>query len=218
MSVNSKIYNTYMQFGFLYITKGFFKRLIAPIVKMTTFYILVIEDHIPTSNTEEIKVLDSNNIDAFLNSGFELSKHLKRQLVSFLPKNSIAVLVIRDGQVAAWGFIQQSGLSKYAGYDYDIPNSFHLLKNLFVEPAFRGQSIGKLINEARINCIPEKSYPTVFVIPSNKFAIRNLEMYGFRKQVFVKDYLWFNKYHARSLKALSENEISNTIISGFKDE
>lgn len=214
----SKFYNIYKQFGVLYLIKAFFKRLISPIVKMTSFYILAIENHQPDNYDQDIKIIDANNLDLFLKSNIKVSKQLEQQLVSFIPQNTMAILIIRDANIVGWGYVQQSGMSKYGGYNYSIPKGTHLLKNLFVNPIFRGQSIGKHINEARINSIPEKITPTVFVIPSNKFAIRNLEMYGFRKQVFVKDYLWFNKYHARSLKALSENEISNTIISGFKDE
>lgn len=215
----SKIYNTYKQFGFLYFIKVFFKRLITPIVKITSFYILAIENHIPKKNNEDIEVLNINNVDAFFKSGIELSKQLEQQLLSFLPQNTIAVLVLRDNRAASWGYVQQSGVSKYGGgYNYHIPSTTHLLKNLFVEPDFRGQSIGKHINEARINCIPEKTFPIGLVIPSNKFALRNLEMYGFRKQVFVKDYLWFNTYHTRSLKVLGQKEIANLIISGFKND
>jgi len=214
----SKFYNIYKQFGVLYLIKAFFKRLISPIVKRTSFYILAIENHQPDNYDQDIKIIDANNLDLFLKSNIKVSKQLEQQLVSFIPQNTMAILIIRDANIVGWGYVQQSGMSKYGGYNYSIPKGTHLLKNLFVNPIFRGQSIGKHINEARINSIPEKITPTVFVIPSNKLAIRNLEMYGFRKQVFVKDYLWFNNYHARSLKALSDNEISNTIISGFIDE
>ena len=88
---------------------------------------------------------------------------------------------------------------------------------MFVEPNFRGQSIGKDINRARINSIPENIIPLVFVIPSNTYAIRNLEMYGFTKQIYVKDYLWLNKYHKRSLKIQGDKDLAQLIISGFKD-
>lgn len=214
----SKIYNTYKQFGFLYIIKAFFKRLITPIVKITSFYILAIENHIPKKNNEDIEVLNINNVSTFFKSGIELSKQLEQQFLSFLPQNTIAVLVLRDNRAAGWGYVQQSGVSKYGGYNYHIPSTTHLLKNLFVEPDFRGQSLGKLINQSRINSIPDEITPIVFVIPSNKYAIRNLELYGFRKQVIVKDNRWFNTYHTRSLKVLGQKEIANLIISGFKNE
>jgi len=214
----SKFYNIYKQFGVLYLIKAFFKRLISPIVKMTSFYILAIENHQPDNYNQDIKIIDANNLDLFLKSDVEISKQLEQQLLSFVPQKTIAIIVIRDHNIAGWGYVQKSGISKYGGYNYNIPKGTHLLKNLFVNPIFRGQSIGKHINKFRINHIPETIIPTVFVIPSNTYAIRNLEMYGFRKQVFVKDYLWFNKYHTRALKAISKNKISDTIISGFKNE
>lgn len=218
MSLNSKILNTYKQFGFFYFVKGFFKRLIAPIVKMTSFYIVTVENHIPEKYKGEIIIVDVNNLENFLSSDINLSEDLERQLGSFIPQNTIAIIIIKDNNIASWGFVQQSGMSKYGGYDYNLPKGVHLLKNLYVEPNYRGQSMGKHINEARISCIPKAAIPTGFVIPSNKFAIRNLEMYGFSKQVFVKDCLWFNIYHTRSLKVLGNKDMANLIISGFKNE
>ncbi len=214
----SKIYNSYKQFGLFYLVVAIFKRLISPIARISSNYVLAIENHVPVKNNDDIQVIDIKNLDFFLKTNVKLSKQLKRQLLSFLPQNTIAIIIVRAEIVPGWGFVQQTNISKYAGYNYSIPEGTHLLKNLFVEPEFRGQSLGKRINKARINSIPEKITPTVFVIPSNKFAIRNLEMYGFRKQVFVKDYLWFNKYHARSLKVLGKKDIANLIITGFKDE
>ena len=214
----SKIYNSYKQFGLFYLVVAIFKRLISPIARISSNYVLAIENHVPVKNNDDIQVIDIKNLDFFLKTNVKLSKQLKRQLLSFLPQNTIAIIIVRAEIVPGWGFVQQTNISKYAGYNYSIPEGTHLLKNLFVEPEFRGQSLGKRINKARINSIPEKITPTVFVIPSNKFAIRNLEMYGFRKQVFVKDYLCFNKYHARSLKVLGKKDIANLIITGFKDE
>ena len=63
MSLNSKILNTYKQFGFFYFVKGFFKRLIAPIVKMTSFYIVTVENHIPEKYKGEIIIVDVNNLE-----------------------------------------------------------------------------------------------------------------------------------------------------------
>lgn len=216
MSLITKIHNTYKQFGLFYLVKSIFKRLITPIVSKTSFYILAIENHTPVKNEKNLKIIDVNNLEAFFNSGIKLSKQLKRQLTSFIPQNTIAIIIIKNNQIAGWGFVQQSGISKYGGYDYELPQDVRLLKNLYVEPGFRGKSIGKYINRARIDCMPKNTIPIVFVIPSNKFAIRNLEMYEFRKQVLVKDYSWFNKYHIRSIKVLGEMGITNIITSGFK--
>jgi hypothetical protein len=218
MILKSKIHNIYLQFGFKYLINSVIKRLLSPIVKKTSFYVLAIEDHTPSKNKEEIFVVDNKTIDVFFKTGIKVNKQLERQLLSFLPHNQLAVIIKKDNQIAGWGFIQQTGFSKYASYNYRIPESTHLIKNLFVETKFRGQSIGKQINIARINIIPKGITPTVFVIPSNKYAIRNLEMYGFKKQLLVKDYLWFNIYHLRTFKIIIENLVTNLIITGFKNE
>ncbi|WP_299111130.1 hypothetical protein [uncultured Winogradskyella sp.] len=178
---------------------------------------MAIDGHNPVKLDMDFIVVNANNLEQFLNGEIAFSDKMKRQLLSFIPQSTIAIVMVRDKEVAGWGFVQKANLSKYAGYDYMIPKGTHLLKNLFVEPDFRGQSIGKDINLARVNSIPDHILPTVFVVPSNKYAIRNLEMYGFSKQVYVKDYLWFNKYHKRSLRVIGENDIAKVIISGFKD-
>ena len=47
-------------------------------------------------------------------------------------------------------------------------------------------SLGKKINEARINNIPSSCIPCVFVISDNRYAIRNSKMYGFTDLLSVK--------------------------------
>ena len=219
MTLNSKASNTFKQFGFLYFIKALFNRLITPIVRKTSFYIVAIENHTPvTQNNEDFEVVDKNNLDDFFKRDIKLSEQLKRQLTLFITQNTIAIIIIRDNQIAGWGFVQKSGISKYAGYNYYLTKNIQLLKNLYIEPAFRGRSIGKIINKIRISFISTNNIPIGFVVPSNKYAMRNLEMHGFTKQVFVIDYLWFKKYHKRSLKTINNNLITKTIINGFKNE
>ena len=95
---------------------------------------------------------------------------------------------------------------------------FICLKNLFVKPEFRGMSLGKKINEARINDIPSSCIPCVFVISDNKYAIRNLKMYGFKTQIIVNHYRFFKIYHRSKLKVLRRGGITTLILTGFKNE
>lgn len=205
------------QFGSRYLFQVFIKRIVSPIKKSNSFYILVIENHIPQTLSSDVELIEQGMEDLFIQENDHCSNDLKRQLKTFLLDETFAVVVKKKGKVAGWGFVQRSGVSMYAGNSYHIPKYTHLLKNLFVEPEYRGQSIGKTINRARINCIPEKTTPTVFVIPSNKFAIRNLEMYGFEKQVYVKNTLWLNKYTKRKIKLLKQGNVALTIEKGLRN-
>ena len=160
-------------------------------------------------------MVDHENVREFLASDDDVNVDLKRQLESFIPNNAYAVIVRIEKSIAGWGFVQKAGLSKYGGGDYIIQENTYLLKNLFVLPEYRGQSIGKAINMERINTIPNGVTPIVFVLTSNRFAIRNLEMFGFSKCVLIKDYLFFGRIHKRVIKKLNSGNIVDSIISGF---
>ncbi|MFB0925839.1 MAG: GNAT family N-acetyltransferase, partial [Vicingaceae bacterium] len=121
-----------------------------------------------------------------------------------------------NNELAAWGFVQTKGTYKYGSYFYDLPESVHMLKNLYVKPNYRGMSLGKKINEARINAIPEGCIPCVFVIPENKYAIRNLKLYGFQEQLKISHTSWFKKYTYTRLQLIHDTKLNKIIIKGFK--
>lgn len=218
MRFYSKTINLYKQFGFVYILKTIIKRIISPFVKVSSFYIVAIESHKSSPLSKSVLLIRQETKDGFFDKNLTYTEVFNRQLNSFLDDGAIAVVVVMDKEVAGWGFVQNKGVYKFANYIYKIPLGISILKNLYIVPKFRGQSIGKIINQARLNIIEDNYTPLGFVIPSNKYAIRNLEMYGFVKQLYVKDYLWFNTLHSRKLKRLKENNIVLTIEKGFKNE
>ena len=91
-----------------------------------------------------------------------------------------------------------------------------MLKNLFVKPNYRGLSLGKKINEARINAIPKGCIPCGFVIPENKYAIRNLKLYGFQEQLKISHTSWFKKYTYTRLQLIHDTKLNEIVIKGFK--
>lgn len=215
--MSSKLVNTYKQFGFRYVFKAVLKRLLAPLLKTSEFYILAVEEHSPTTIPPLVKVYSNNSINELLQSQVNIPEALKRQISNFINESTL-IVYLDDLEVCGWGFVQTKGISDYARYKYYIPQKTQLLKNLYVNPVYRGRSIGKIINEQRLNCIPTSVTPTVFVMVSNKYAIRNLKMYGFEIQLKVKDTLWFNKIHKRKITIIKPGAISDLIKSGFKDE
>ena len=92
----------------------------------------------------------------------------------------------------------------------------HILKNLFVRPKFRGMSLGKHINKARINSIPDGYIPCGFVVPENRFAIRNLKMFGFEEYLTISNITLFKTFEKAKIKTLKNDEMTKLIISGFK--
>lgn len=208
----------YKQFGFYYIVQTVLKRIVSPIIKRSSFYIVAIENHKSSALPDSVITISKETKDEFLKQNYICSSDFERQLNSFLGNGTIALAVIRNKEVAGWGFVQNKGDYKFANYYYKIPTKVWILKNLFILPKFRGQSIGKIINQARISIIDDDNIPLGFVIPFNKYAIRNLEMFGFTKHVFVKDSLWFKKNHKRKIQLLKDNNIALTIKQGLENE
>ena len=93
-----------------------------------------------------------------------------------------------------------------------------MLKNLYVKPKYRGRSLGKLINEARINNIPESYIPCVFVLPENRYAIRNLKMYAFEECLKVSHITWFKTIKKTKIKKLKNNKTAQLLLNGFRNE
>lgn len=209
--------NSYKQFGIFYIIKAALKRAAAPLIKTSEFYLLAVEKHSPTAMPPSVKIYNSNSIDQFLQSGVNIPEDLKRQISKFIHESTL-IVYLDDLEVCGWGFVQTKGISDYASYKYYIPQNTQLLKNLYVNPVYRGKSIGKIINEQRLNCIPMSVTPTVFVMVANKYAIRNLQLYDFEIQLKVKDSLWLNKINKRKITIIKPGAISDLIKSGFKDE
>jgi GNAT superfamily N-acetyltransferase len=163
----------------------------------------------------DVEIVDKGDLTNFLANEAKVNATLRRQLEAFIPLDSYAVIARHNGAVAGWGFVQRSGKSKYGQYEYSIPEDAHLLKNLYVLPDYRGKSIGKAINLARVSSVPEGTRPIVFVIPDNRVAIRNLEMFGFKKVLLVKDRFILRSVHQREIRMQENSSASQRIRSGF---
>ncbi len=214
IEVIKSLKNTYKQFGASYLAKKLLTKIITPVYKSTSFYVLSVQERPAFSENKHIIVYDATTIEKLEKSNIELPTALDRQINNFIVKSRV-ILYILDDQVAGWGFVQESGISDYAQYKFRVPSQTELLKNLYVLPEFRGKSIGKYINEHRIKTVPKGKIPIVFVMTENKYAIRNLEMFGFKKQVKVVDKLWFRNKHKRNITLLSDHSSAEIIESGF---
>lgn len=125
-------------------------------------------------------------------------------------------VVEKDGKIAGYGFVQFTGIYRFGRTGkFMIPHSITVLKNLFVDYKYRGQGIGKQINAARIASIPENCIPIGFVIPENKYAIRNLKMYGFEEILKIKRSIWLGRWVREKIHIYCNNSLTNLIISGL---
>lgn len=210
----NKLYNFLKQFGLTQLLKRLCLKLISPVLSVRSELVLTIINHKHKENINEVKLMSVKKTNFWLKNRY-ISIEYFNKFNKFLENNSIGYYIEIDNELAAWGFVQTTGTYQYGQYFYEIPESIQILKNLYVMPNYRGMSLGKKINEVRINEMPDGCIPCVFVIPENKYAIRNLKMFGFEETLTVDHYNWFRSLTRTKIKVLKKNKLSDFLISGF---
>lgn len=210
-----KVKDHFKQFGSKALLTKFISYLVRPFFTQNSLIILAKQKHEHCEINATVKRMSPLNINHWLKEsmiGTENLFHFRK----FLEENSKGYYIEQNDELIAWGFVQTGGSYRYGKYLYEIPNGVHVLKNLFVKSTARGRSYGKLINEARINDIPEYCLPVGFVIPENKYALRNLKILGFEEFLLVKHVVWFNTWKRRDISIIQHSEISNILLEGFQ--
>lgn len=203
------------QYGWLsFIKKYIFLGIIKPIYNENKNIVLIIRNH-TKEKYNLVEIIDLATIKKWANNN-EINKIEEARFITFLENNCKGYYIEVDNELAAWGFVQTKGTYKYGSYFYEIPERVHVLKNLYVKPNFRGMSLGKKINETRVNAIPEGCIPCGFVIPENRYALRNLKMYGFKEHLEICHISWFKKYTKTRIQVIQENNLNEVITKGFK--
>lgn len=214
-----KLKNRVKQYGFYQIIKKhLFLKLVSPVYKLVkSNLVLVIPNHQEFDvNTTKVIDVNKNDLESYLIEEI-FDKDFYKFCAKFIDTGSRCYLIIEKKQLAAWGFVQYEGAYNFGRKTFNIPKNVEVLKNLYVNPEFRGKSFGKLINQVRINSIPENKIPCVFVIPENRYAIRNLEMFGFQKLLKVSYVMWFKIKQAKKLKVFINDDKFNGIIESFNE-
>ena len=209
-----KLRNRILQYGFNQTLRSTLLFSIKWIYKSSDFIILCICDHVPNLNVSIENIITGNLIDKWLRNG-SLSEFEAIRMKKFIDKNCIGYYSEVENALAAWGFVQIEGEYQYGKSTYNLPKNVHMLKNLFVHPTFRGMSLGKGINEVRINGVPEGIIPCGFVIPENKYALRNLKMFGFEEYIRISNTTWFKKWKKQKITILKSNNITDILMQGF---
>jgi len=139
-----------------------------------------------------IKPLTGDRIARADESG-ELSADEVELLSGFVAEGSQGVCAEGDGTLMGYAWVQHGGEYRFgrAGR-MTIPDGYCVAKNLLVFPAFRGRGLARKLNEARLALISGHTIPVVFIIPENRYAIRNWEQLGFERVAEVKEWRWFS--------------------------
>ena len=190
-----------------------------PIWQVNRYIVIAMPDHHPNQYSQhaETKAATSAAIEAAAKRG-DLNSRQYKQLQNFLADGCWGLMAEIKGRLAGYGFIQPTGEYPfcYSGR-FRIPKGMMVLKNLLVFPDFRGFSIGKNLNQARLAAIPEGCVPIVFVIVENRYAIRNLKMFGFQEILIVRRTTWFRKWAKQSIRILNDCEIAHRLILGLEN-
>lgn len=194
------------QYGFRKSSLLLLKKPIKVLYFSKSRYVMIKPNHNPISKASIVQRLSKN----------QFPNHRETQKWdSFLDNGCVGFYVQVGKELAGWGFIQSSGSYKYGDYFYEIQEGFSVLKNLYIDPAYRGKKLGPKINEARINAIPPNDVPIGFVLCENRFAIRNLEIMGFQKVLMVTNFEIFGLIKWHSIERLSTSSVVDQIIKGF---
>jgi len=189
---------------------------VRPLFKIERKLVMVIPNHQPTPvYYPEIRPRTHEDVENTAKRG-ELSEPERARLHRFLNEGCFGFFAEIDGRLAGYGFLQPSGTYNFDGSGrLRIPAGMMILKNLLVFPDFRGHSLGKKLNQVRIASVPAGQTPTVFVIPENRFAIRNLKMLGFQEILAVTRTTWFKHWTRQTVKVLRDEDNSRKLIAAL---
>jgi len=117
----------------------------------------------------------------------ELDESQARLLRGFIAEGSLGICAEVDGRLAGYGWMQFAGEYRYGPWGrLPIPLNYAIAKNHMVLPAYRGCKLGPKLNAARLAMISAGKIPVGFIIPGNRYAIRNWEALGFQRVLQVR--------------------------------
>ena len=121
----------------------------------------------------------------------ELDESQARLLRGFIAEGSQGLCAEVDGRLAGYAWVQFAGEYRFGPSGrLLVPPKHANVKNLMVLPAYRGCKLGQKLNAARLAMIPAGKIPVVFIIPENRYAIRNWETLGFQRVLQVRQARW----------------------------
>ena len=208
--------NRVLQFGLLTSVRQACSALIRPVRRVEAFLFLAIPDHSPTSDSvQSCSALNVEDLEVGKRHG-SLSDAQRENFLRFLQTGCFGFKAEIDGAPAGFAFVQKEGALVFGTTQMQIPEGFMLLKNLLVLPEFRGRSLGKHLNQRRINAIPKGVVPLVLVVVENQFAIRNLEMFGFKQMLIAKKITWIRKWSKTKVDLIDKSDCGLAILDSLR--
>ena len=201
-------------FGLFGATGLLVRRLAAVFVEVRTQNVYVSNHHENTiCDDPDIGLVCKDDITSAVQRG-DIPAEEGRRLTQLIESGCIGCWAEIDGHFAGHAWIQVSNVYHFDKRGtFTIPDNIVVMRNLLVYPSFRGRGLAGRLNAARLAHVPPGHIPIVFIMPENRYAIRNWEKYGFAAVVFVRRICWFKRIMQVRCKALSDLAIVADLIA-----
>lgn len=199
----------FRQYGFVRGTKLLIFRMFQFLIGINVQYILKLDsdgkvDPLIIENGKCIKILEWNNSEAI--------SLINREI----KKNEICFVYQIEGNTAGYAFIQKGGLYKFGmNYIVNLPTDVYMLKNLFVNPSYRGNGVGLKLNLARAEFVRNKKVALVLVMKENLIALRNLQKVGFKKVLIVSHWNFLKFFNMKQVKSIDKKNLHSDLEAIF---
>jgi ribosomal protein S18 acetylase RimI-like enzyme len=219
--IKNKLLNRIKQFGILVASKQIIFAIFRPILEVSREVVLVIPDKNHRMN--RLKYPDIYEVDKSileeLERRNELTENQAIRFNKFLSENCKGFISKYNNVLSGYVFLQMGGVYTYGRSKgrYKIPDNTLIVKNLFVDPEFRGKSIARKLISTSINNLSEDLIPTTFVLVENKPALKNFKSVGFEEVLILYLITWFGKWtKIRIVKTINKSNITDKIVFGLK--
>jgi ribosomal protein S18 acetylase RimI-like enzyme len=200
------------QYGYRAALSQVVRAMIRPVYDVREDVVLAKDNKKYTASTySEICCLNEGVIKNAIKIG-QISQRKGDLLIQSLNEDSYGYAAIIDNYFAGYAIVQTKGTYSFAKTGkLIIPSDMVILKNLFVDPKYRGKSIGKKLNEVRVASVPAGKILIVFVMTENRIALRNQKIIGFKEILIIKRSTWFNKWIRQRITTIHDCYVSRLL-------
>lgn len=210
--------NRVKQYGLKLAIKQLMLSLFKNIVKFDHQLVLLVTKEPLENESLNISRVESMDELHSLTSALQFSKNIKQNTIkNLLNKKNVVYLYVLEGVIIAYAAIQLQGIYSFGPMGkLAISNELIVFNNLFVDSDYRGHSIAKKLNHARImDQQNEGSIQCVFVMKGNTPALNNWIKLGFDVHMEIKQVVFFNKSVRYNLNKNLKSKLCEVIENGL---
>lgn len=216
--LKDKILNRFKQYGIFSAIKQIVKAMLRPFYRSSSDYIFILPDF----NGHELKDITLGKVSVRrIKQGIaegRLQPNEAETFLDFIESGCKGIYIEFQGVIAGYAWLRFSGVYSFGNTGKLIINdSFVIIKNVFVFPEFRGMGLNRKLNAGCLALIPKGKIPVIFIIPENRFAIRNSEIFGFQKVLLIKRWKWFFSSWKMRINRLSDIEHAKVLEKALID-